>query len=115
MVTESLIVEDFESYNAGQHLVQQAIAQGKDYWTTWNNSPPGSAEDPMVSSDHSVSGSKSVLIEGTNDVVLLLMILLQAPMQSSLTLIYHKDFMAILTSCKTLTGQVASGGECKLF
>ncbi len=70
MVTESLIVEDFESYNAGQHLVQQAIAQGKDYWTTWNNSP-GSAEDPMVSSDHSVSGSKSVLIEGTNDVVLL--------------------------------------------
>ena len=32
---------------------------------------PGSAEDPMVSSDHSVSGSKSVLIEGTNDVVLL--------------------------------------------
>jgi hypothetical protein len=71
LVTESLIVEDFESYNAGQPLVQQAVAQGKDYWTTWS-STPGSAEDPLITTDQSTSGSNSVVIEGTNDAVLLL-------------------------------------------
>lgn len=71
MVTDNLIFEDFESYTAGQKLVQQAVAQGKDYWTTWSNAP-GGAEDPMVSADQSISGTRSVVIEGTNDAVLLL-------------------------------------------
>ncbi|MBE0636987.1 MAG: T9SS type A sorting domain-containing protein [Bacteroidales bacterium] len=71
MVTDNLLVEDFESYTAGQKLVQQAVAQGKDYWTTWSNAP-GGAEDPMVSSAQSLSGVNSVVIDGTNDAVLLL-------------------------------------------
>jgi len=71
MVTETMLTEDFESYTAGQQLVQQAVGQGKDYWTTWSNLP-GSAEDPMVSADQSVSGANSVVIAGTNDAVLLL-------------------------------------------
>jgi len=66
----SLIMEDFESYTAGQKLVQQAVAQGKDYWTTWSNTP-GSAEDPLVSADQHVSGANSVVITGTNDAVML--------------------------------------------
>lgn len=70
MVTDNLLFEDFESYTAGQKLVQQAVGQGKDYWTTWSNAP-GGAEDPMVSADQSVSGTRSVVIEGTNDAVLL--------------------------------------------
>jgi len=67
----SIIIETFDYYTAGQKLVQQAIAQGKDYWTTWSNSP-GSAEDPMVSDAISHTGMNSMLIEGTNDAVLLL-------------------------------------------
>nr|NQU89102.1 T9SS type A sorting domain-containing protein [Bacteroidota bacterium] len=64
------IFEDFETYNSGEQLVEQAVAQGIDYWTTWSNSP-GSAEDPYISSDVSQSGNNSVVIEGTNDAVLL--------------------------------------------
>ena len=68
VVSFAQVNEDFESYNAGEKLVSQAIAQGLDYWTTWSGTP-GSAEDPMVSNAY---GTKSVVIEGTNDAVLLL-------------------------------------------
>ncbi|OYT12423.1 MAG: hypothetical protein B6I19_09820, partial [Bacteroidetes bacterium 4572_114] len=63
--------ETFEDYTAGDYMVQQANAMGRDYWTTWSNAP-GSAEDPMVSNDVAHAGSNSVVIEGTNDAVLLL-------------------------------------------
>jgi len=62
--------ETFEDYNAGAQLAQQANAMGRDYWTTWSNAP-GSAEDPMVSNDQAHTGSNSVVIEGSNDCVLL--------------------------------------------
>jgi hypothetical protein len=64
------VLEDFEAYAAGDFLVEQANTMGRDYWTTWSGSP-GSAEDPMVSSDQAYMGSNSVVIEGTNDAVLL--------------------------------------------
>jgi len=63
--------ETFEDYNSGDYLVQQANAMGRDYWDTWSSNP-GSAEDPMVSSDYAYAGSNSAVIEGTNDAVLLL-------------------------------------------
>ncbi len=66
----SIINETFEDYNAGDYLVLQANSLGNDYWTTWGNNP-GSAEDPMVSDDVAHMGSNSVVIEGTNDAVLL--------------------------------------------
>lgn len=68
MVTFAQVSDDFEGYNAGEQLVSQAVAQGLEYWTTWSETP-GSAEDPMISSDF---GSNSVVIAGTNDAVLLL-------------------------------------------
>lgn len=67
----ALIAEDFESYTAGGKLAQQAVAQGKDYWTTWSGTP-GSAEDPTIMTNQSVSGSNSIVISGTNDAVMLL-------------------------------------------
>jgi len=67
---DSEIFEDFEAYNAGEQLVEQAVAMGYDYWTTWSNSP-GSAEDPFVTNDVYQSGDNSIVIEGTNDAVLL--------------------------------------------
>nr|NQU92207.1 hypothetical protein [Bacteroidota bacterium] len=63
-------IEEFESYNAGDQLVAQAVGMGIDYWTTWSSSP-GSAEDPYVSDEFAFSGNNSVVIEGTNDAVLL--------------------------------------------
>jgi len=63
--------ETFEDYVAGQKLAQQANAMGRDYWTTWSNAP-GSAEDPTVSNTVAHDGANSVVIEGTNDCVLLL-------------------------------------------
>jgi hypothetical protein len=69
-ILDSEIFEDFETYNAGEQLVEQAVAMGYDYWTTWSNSP-GSAEDPFVTTDVYQSGDNSIVIEGTNDAVLL--------------------------------------------
>jgi len=67
----SLITETYEDYNAGQQLALQANAMGRDYWTTWSNAP-GGAEDPMVSNASAHNGSNSMVIEGSNDCVLLL-------------------------------------------
>jgi len=64
------IYEDFELYTAGEQLVLEAISNGIDYWDTWSGSP-GSAEDPYITADQAASGSNSVVIEGTNDCVLL--------------------------------------------
>ena len=69
-VTSSLLAEDFEGYTVGEQLVEQAVAQGLDYWTTWSNSP-GSAEDPYISSEYAHGGTKSVVCQGTNDFVML--------------------------------------------
>ena len=64
----TLFSDTFESYTAGQKLVQQA--PGSD-WTTWSNAP-GGAEDPIVSNAQSHSATKSVKIALNNDLVLLL-------------------------------------------
>jgi len=66
----ALISEPFEDYTAGQKLVQQAMSMGIDYWTTWSNTP-GSAEDPVVSTEQAHEGANSVLCQGTNDFVML--------------------------------------------
>ncbi len=57
---------DFETYNAGQPLAQQAGLP----WTTWSNQP-GGPEDPMVSDLYAQQGSKSFVVSGSNDGVLL--------------------------------------------
>jgi hypothetical protein len=70
-LSNSLIFEPFEEYTANDYLVQQAVSQGIDFWTTWDNAP-GSATDPMVSDDVAYEGSNSMVIEGLNDAVMLL-------------------------------------------
>lgn len=70
-IEEDFTFETFEEYISNAPLAIQAQSQGKTYWTTWNNLP-GGTEDPKVSQDVSVSGSKSLLIENDNDAVLLL-------------------------------------------
>lgn len=59
----SIFEDDFESYNSGQQLCVQSTD-----WTTWSGTP-GTAEDPYIVTDQANSGSQSVVIEGTNDVV----------------------------------------------
>jgi hypothetical protein len=65
------ITEDFETYTAGSKLVQQALAQGIDYWTCWSgDGGAGGAEDPVISTDQSNGGNNSVMCSGTNDFVM---------------------------------------------
>lgn len=65
------IVEDFEAYNAGEKLVEQALAAGIDYWTCWSgDGGAGSAEDGTVTTEQAYAGANSVLCEGTNDFVM---------------------------------------------
>ena len=58
--------DDFESYNVGEYLAVQS-----DYWTTWSNNP-GSAEDAFISDDYALSGTNSVKVDGTTDLVLIM-------------------------------------------
>jgi len=66
------IVEDFEAYNADDYLVEQALAQGIDYWTCWSgDGGAGTAEDGTVTTEQAYMGNNSVLCDGTNDYVML--------------------------------------------
>ena len=58
--------DDFESYNVGEYLAVQS-----DDWTTWSNNP-GSAEDAFISEEQALSGTQSVKIDGSSDVVLIM-------------------------------------------
>ncbi|MEA3503687.1 MAG: T9SS type A sorting domain-containing protein [Bacteroidota bacterium] len=60
----TLIEDDFESYTTGGFVADQS-----GVWTTWSNNP-GSAEDAIISEDYAVSGAKSMLVGGTNDMIL---------------------------------------------
>lgn len=56
--------DNFDSYTAGQQL----CTQNNTDWDTWNNNP-GSGEDAYISTEQAVSGSNSLKIEGTNDLI----------------------------------------------
>lgn len=56
---------DFEAYTVGGKLAQQAGLP----WTTWSGAT-GNSEDPVISGDQHVSGTKSVKVVTNNDAVL---------------------------------------------
>ncbi|MDA3813752.1 MAG: lamin tail domain-containing protein, partial [Candidatus Cloacimonetes bacterium] len=58
--------DDLESYTVGDYLAVQSAD-----WTTWSNAP-GGAEDALISDVEALSGSNSVVVEGTSDLVLLM-------------------------------------------
>ena len=58
--------DDFESYIVGYYLAVQS-----DDWTTWSNNP-GSGEDAFISDDYALSGTQSVKIDDSSDVVLIM-------------------------------------------
>lgn len=57
--------DDFESYAVGAYVAQSI----PDFWTTWSNTP-GTAEDAVITAEASASPTKSILVSGTNDMVL---------------------------------------------
>jgi serine protease AprX len=57
-------VENFESFSSGNY-----VALTSPYWTTWSNAP-GGTEDPVVVTTPTHGGTKSVKIDGVNDLVL---------------------------------------------
>ena len=58
--------DNFDSYTAGQQL----CTQNNTDWTTWSNAP-GTAEDAYISTEQAVSGSNSLKIEGSSDIMYL--------------------------------------------
>jgi len=63
----SIIKDDFDSYIVDSYLALQSPL----LWTTWSNAP-GTGEDAMVSDDYALSGTQSVMVEGTTDLVLIM-------------------------------------------
>jgi hypothetical protein len=66
VVSGAIYSDDFESYTVGDYLAVQSAD-----WTTWSNAP-GSAEDALISDVQALSGSNSVVVEGTSDLVLIM-------------------------------------------
>ncbi|MBE0571853.1 MAG: hypothetical protein IH618_09945, partial [Ignavibacteriaceae bacterium] len=58
-------LDDFESYVPDQQLV----CQNPTDWTTWSNLPCDPVEDPILSTNYSVTGTKSLRIIHNNDLV----------------------------------------------
>ena len=58
-------LDDFESYVSDQQLV----CQNQTDWTTWSNLPCDSVEDPIISTNYRITGTKSVKIVQDNDLV----------------------------------------------
>ena len=56
--------DNFDSYTAGQKL----CSQNNTDWTTWSNAPGGS-EDAVISTEQASSGSNSLKVTGTNDII----------------------------------------------
>lgn len=63
---EYIYQDDFETWTVGDYLVETDVT---GMWTTWSNDP-GSSEDALISDAQSYSPSKSVIVDGTNDLVL---------------------------------------------
>lgn len=61
--TDSFL-QDFEGFNAGDYV---AVVD-PEHFTTWSNAPGGS-EDAMISTEAAASGTKSVKVDGTTDLV----------------------------------------------
>jgi hypothetical protein len=57
--------DDFELHEPGQQLACQDTA----HWTTWNLIPCDPVEDPYISTNYSLTGTKSVKIVQNNDLV----------------------------------------------
>ncbi len=64
-VPSALYEDDMESYNIGEYLA----VQNPDWWTTWSNAPGGS-EDALIVDEQANSGSQSVKVEGSTDLIL---------------------------------------------
>ncbi len=62
----TIFEDDFESYNVGEYLAVQS-----DDWTTWSGTP-GGADDALVSDEQALSGTQSVKIDGSSDIVLIM-------------------------------------------
>jgi len=58
-------IDDFESYTAGQQLA----CQDSINWTTFFGNPCDPVEDPYISTNYSLTGTKSVKIVQNNDLV----------------------------------------------
>ncbi|MCK5051648.1 MAG: T9SS type A sorting domain-containing protein, partial [Candidatus Cloacimonetes bacterium] len=65
-VSGVIIEDNFDSYTVGDHL-----AEVSDDWTTWSGGPGGS-EDGVISDAQALSPLNSLLIEGSNDQLLIM-------------------------------------------
>jgi len=63
MLPDVLFEDDFESYNVGEYLCEQS-----GWWDTWSHTP-GTAEDAFISDEQAQSGTQSLKIEGTSDII----------------------------------------------
>ncbi|HSG67936.1 MAG TPA: hypothetical protein VK994_04465, partial [Bacteroidales bacterium] len=63
-IFDALNFDDFESYNLGDYIA----VVNPEWWQTWSNLP-GSSEDGLIVDDYAYSGTQSVQVEGSTDLI----------------------------------------------
>ena len=63
-VFDALNFDDFESYNLGDYIA----VVNPTWWETWSNNP-GSAEDGLIVDTYAHSGTQSVEVDGSTDLI----------------------------------------------
>lgn len=74
-----LFFDDFESYPLGSLLAEES-----DWWETWSGPGGGGADDASVLDEQALSGSQSLKIEGSSDIV--------APLGDKTSGVYEVNF-----------------------
>lgn len=98
--------DDFEGYSVDQGIADQ---DATDTWTTWSNSP-GSAEDPLVTDEAAHGGTQSIVIEGTNDGVLLLNDLTENRYRVEFYLMVPENFVGYYNILQDFDGGASTWG-----
>ena len=82
-------IDDFELYIPGQQLACQNSVD----WTTWDSIPCDPNQDPVISTEHRATGTKSVKIVVNNDLV--------KPVNTSILYSYYINFWIYIPSGKS--------------
>jgi len=106
-----LFFDDFESYTAGEKLVNQTTLPE---WTTWDRTK-GKANDPYIVDDQAKNGTKSVNIVTNNDLVLLLNDKNTGRYQADFYLLVNEGFGAYFNLLQHFAGSNSEWGTQVFF
>lgn len=111
LMAQTIYTDDFESYTTGQGVADQ---DATDTWTTWSGTT-GDVEDPLVTDAAAHAGTQAMVIEGSNDAVLLLNDLTENRYRVEFYLMVPTDFVGYYNILQNFNGSSSTWGMQLFF